>query len=182
MGSEPSKQTRWFFEEVHAHQSSLRSYLRRAFPWLHEAEDIVQDTMARTWQAAQERPIKSGKAFLFASARHAALDLGRRHQVVAMDSLEDLAGLSVLDDGPDAAETASRREELAFLAEAIRALPERCRQVLTLRKIYGLPQKEIAARLGISEHTVEVHTANGIHRCAAYLRERGLTAELRHDA
>ena len=36
-------------------------------------------------------------------------------------------------------------------------LPARCRQVFTLRKVYGLSQKEIAAELKISENTVESH-------------------------
>jgi RNA polymerase sigma-70 factor (ECF subfamily) len=46
--------------------------------------------------------------------------------------------------------------------------------VLTLRKIYALSQKEIAAQLGISEHTVEVQVANGMRRCAAFLAKHGL--------
>ena len=44
-------------------------------------------------------------------------------------------------------------EEL--LVEAIEQLPTRCREVMTLRKIDGLSQREVAARLGIAEHTVE---------------------------
>lgn len=174
MDSHPTKETRWFFEEVHAHAPSLRAYLRRAFPWLDDVEDLVQESLARLWRAGQAGHVRSGKAFLFATARHAALDLGRHRQVVPMDSVGDMARLSVIDEEPGVTEEVSRREELELLADAIRALPDRCRQVLTLRKIYGLPQKDIAARLGISVHTVEVQTANGMRRCAEFLRRRGL--------
>jgi DNA-directed RNA polymerase specialized sigma24 family protein len=45
-------------------------------------------------------------------------------------------------------------------------LPDRCREVLTLRKLYGLSQREIAQRLGIAESTVEKHVAYGVHLCA----------------
>jgi RNA polymerase sigma factor (sigma-70 family) len=44
----------------------------------------------------------------------------------------------------------------------------RCRQILTLRKIYGLSQKEVAAELGISEHTVEAQGTIGLRKLAEY--------------
>lgn len=54
----------------------------------------------------------------------------------------------------------------------IQALPERSRQVLTLRKIYGLSQREIAVHLGIEERAVEVHLADGMRRCIELLGVR----------
>ena len=53
-------------------------------------------------------------------------------------------------------------------------LLNRCRQVLTLRKIYGLSQKQIAAQLGIAEHTVEAQVGNGMRGCAKFLARHGL--------
>jgi RNA polymerase sigma-70 factor (ECF subfamily) len=64
--------------------------------------------------------------------------------------------------------------ELELLTQAIQSLPDRCREVLTLRKIEGLSQREIAARMGISEHTVEAQVANGMRRCAQFFRDRGI--------
>jgi len=45
--------------------------------------------------------------------------------------------------------------------------------VVTLRKIYGLSQKETAARLGISEPTVEAQGAIGLRKCIEYFRRHG---------
>lgn len=56
----------------------------------------------------------------------------------------------------------------------IQTLPARCRQILTLRKIYGLSQKEIARQLGIAEHTAESQVGIGMHRCADNLGRLGL--------
>jgi RNA polymerase sigma factor (sigma-70 family) len=67
----------------------------------------------------------------------------------------------------------ARQQELAMLAEAISALPERCRQVVTLRKLHGLSHREIAQRLGIAENTVNAQAALGVLRCRDYLRSRG---------
>jgi len=39
-----------------------------------------------------------------------------------------------------------------------------------LRQVEGLPQREIARRLGISELTVQTHVVNGLRRLEARLR------------
>ncbi len=68
----------------------------------------------------------------------------------------------------------NRNEELEILREAMHALPTRCRQVFTLRKLYGLSHRDIAAQLGISEKTVEEQVNRAMRRCAAFLRQRGV--------
>jgi RNA polymerase sigma-70 factor (ECF subfamily) len=98
----------------------------------------------------------------------------RRRRVVSIESIGDMAGLSVVEDRPDAADAANKQQELELLATAVRGLPERCRQVLTLRLLYGLSHKEIAANLRISEHTVKAQLAKGTRRCADFFEERGL--------
>ncbi len=174
MNSEPSDPGRWFAEEVQVHETSLRGYLRAGFPWLRDVDDLVQDSYLRLFRARSRGPVRSAKAFLFATARNAALDLFRRNRAVPFEALTEESSVSVLQEEPSAAEIACLNQELEILAEAIRRLPERCRQVLTLRRIYGLSQKEIAARLGISENTVEVQVGIGLRRCTQYLRRRGV--------
>jgi RNA polymerase sigma factor (sigma-70 family) len=79
---------------------------------------------------------------------------------------------SGLDDKPDAAATAARSQEIDLLVEAIDALPARCREIFILRKLHGVSQKDIAARLGLSEQTVQVQAARGLRRVAETLRRR----------
>jgi DNA-binding CsgD family transcriptional regulator len=40
-----------------------------------------------------------------------------------------------------------------------------------------LSQRDIAARLGIAEHTVEAQVYNGMRRCTEFFRRRGLIKE-----
>jgi RNA polymerase sigma-70 factor (ECF subfamily) len=54
------------------------------------------------------------------------------------------------------------------LTQAIQSLPARCRQIITLRRIYGLSQKEVAAQLGIAEHTVEAQGTIGLRKLTEY--------------
>jgi RNA polymerase sigma-70 factor (ECF subfamily) len=75
----------------------------------------------------------------------------------------------VLYDADDVTETVARNQELELLTEAIQSLPDRCRQVFTLRKVYGLSHAAIAAKLGISEHTVSAQLTIGIQRCTHFM-------------
>lgn len=83
---------------------------------------------------------------------------------------------------PAALESVGRERELGLLRAAIDALPERCREVLLLRKIKGLSQREIAVALRIPEGTVESLVVEGARRCAEYLQGRGIGPEKNHGA
>ena len=169
------QQARWFAEEVQPHESSLRGYLRGKFPGYPDIDDLVQETFARLLQAHGQAPVRLPRSFLFATARNAAYDYFRRRKIIAIDGIAEIDLLPVLEDRPGVAETVCHDQELQLLAEAIQALPVRCRQVLTLRKIFGLSHREIAGQLGISAHTVNAQVAIGVLRLRAYLAARGVT-------
>lgn len=170
----PTEQARWFAEEVQPHDASLRSYVRGAFPTVHDVEDVVQESYLRIWRAKAQRPIGATKSFLFQIARHLAIDFVRRERISPLTRLPDRAAETVLDERPGVAEAACTRDELSLLARAIDELPARCRQVMILRQIEGLPQKEIAARLGLSELTVQTHVVHGLRRLEAFFRRHGV--------
>ena len=171
-------QSRWFFEEVRPHQSSLKSWLRRRFPSLSEVDDIAQEATLRLWRRKSQKdgaPLRSAKAALFTIARNAVVDLERRKSVAKTDSVAEIDTLPVLDSGAGVVQTVIARQELELFMDAVRSLPTRCRQVITLAKIYGLSEPEVAERLGISETTVRTHIIRGMDRCTNYLRARGMT-------
>ena len=45
---------------------------------------------------------------------------------------------------------------------------------MILRKLRFVPQRDVAARLGISEKGVEIQLTRGLDRCRAYLRKQGV--------
>lgn len=166
----------WFAAEVQPHEEALRGWLAARFPALADTEDVVQEAFLRVLRAREGGPILSPKALLFVAARNLALNRLRDRERKPAEPLADFDLSGVLDENADIPETVARLEEFRVLIEAIQALPERCRQVMTLRRIYGLSQKETAARLGISEHTVETQSAIGLDKCAAFFRTRGHTS------
>lgn len=170
MNNPDSEQARWFAQEVQPHDASLRSYLQWSFPTVRDVEDVVQESYLRIWKARMSRPIGATKSFLFQIARHLAVDFIRRERISPLQRLPDQAVQNVLDDKPGVAETACTRDELVLLAQAFHSLPPRCREVMLLRQIEGVSQREIAALLGMSELTVQTHVVHGLRKLEAFFR------------
>ena len=164
MNPEDTVAAQWYAENVQVHETALRDWLRVKFPFLTDRDNLVQESLTRVWRIQQRDAVKSPKALLFTTARNLA----------PFESFEEIDGLSVLDEGASAAEAAAHQQELELLLQAVQALPPRCREVLTLRRIYGLSQKEIAAQLHLSEATVETHVGNGLRACTKFLARFGL--------
>ena len=165
---------RWFAEQVQPFEPALRAYLHGRFPTLTDQDDIVQDTYSRLLRAREAGEIRHPKAFLFTTARNAALDFFRRRRAISLENVTHFDDSPVLEEQPDVAEQVSRAQELTFLADAMCTLPDRCREVIMLRYYDGLSYKEIAERLGVSLETVKTQMARGTRRCAEYFREHGL--------
>ena len=156
-------------------EEALKRFLRRFIKSREGADDLAQEAFLRAFAAESGRSIQSPKAFLFKVARNLALNELARQSSAATEPLGDFDGEEVLEDSSQAAvdDAVDGRERIRMLARAIAALPPQCAKVFILRKMQGLSQKEIAARLNISVRTVENHVALGLVRCKAYMRAHG---------
>jgi len=177
MPPQETEQARWFAVEVQPHEAALRAYLRAQFPLLQDADDIIQETYTRLLREKDAGRIRHTRAFMFTAARNVALDFFRRRRTAGADAITHPGAADVVEERPDAAEALSQRQELDLLAEAVRILPERCRQVIMLRYLKGCSYKEIATLLDVSPETVKTHMAKGVRRCAEFFEARGLLRE-----
>jgi RNA polymerase sigma-70 factor (ECF subfamily) len=163
------KLDRWFVREVLPLEAALTRYLRRNWHEAADIEDLRQEVYVRAYEAATKaRPLRT-KPFVFAVARNLIVDRVRRAQVVAIDAIPDLDALNVSTEEAAPDRQAGAREELRRTQAAFERLPARCREVLWLRRVEGLPQKEVARRLGVREDTVEKQLANAVRRLAEAL-------------
>jgi RNA polymerase sigma factor (sigma-70 family) len=165
---------RWFIEEIHPHERSLRSYIKGSFPAMADVDDVLQESYLRVWRARAARPIQSAKAFLFRVARNIALDLVRHGRASPINPVGDLAELRVIDDKPGVADAVSTNERIALLADALDALPPRCREIVILCKLQGKSYREAAAHFGLSEKTIAEHVYRGAQRLGDELGKRGI--------
>ncbi len=124
----------------------------------HDAEDLLQDVLARTcarWGSIRDKG--AAEAYVRRGLVHAASrGWKRRGREV------------VTDDPPDKPETGGldvRADHLALWAQ-IRVLPPRMRATLVLRYVEDLTEEATARELGCSVGTVKSQT----HRALAKLR------------
>lgn len=157
-------------------------FLHRKWVSPNDAHDIRHDIYVRILEAAErERPSKP-KAFLFSVAKNLLIDRARHDRIVAIDLLEDLDSLNVLIDELSPERRASGREQLKRLSNLLECLPERRREVVWLRRVEELSQKEIARRLKIAEGTVEKHLVLGIRSLAdAFFGSSKMATQARKD-
>ena len=161
---------------------------------IHDAEDLVQETLLRAWRAiAQFEERASFRSWLYRIATNAclnSLESMKRHRVLPdtsgtpFDTMPDANGaidiawlepypdaaLSGIPDsapGPDARYEMREAVQLAFIA-AIQLLPPRQRAALLLRDVLGWSAAEVAKLLDAS-----VASVNGaLQRARALLDDR----------
>lgn len=145
---------------------------------VEDHEDIVQEAYARLVKCCRTGPVVNPRAFLFITARNLALNRIRRIGFEQRNPLNMISHYENLGtEVPSPHQAACDNESVSLLMEAIQELPPRCRQVFTLRKIYGLSQREIAERIGISINTVQVHGVLGMKKCREFFVRRGIIEE-----
>ena len=151
----------WLGRHVLVHEPALRAWLRRRRLGGLDIDDIIQETYTRLVAAESVAHVHDARSYTFQIAGSVVIDHLRRMKVVSIASVPDLDALDVVCDDPSPERQVIDRDELHRLAQMIAALPGKVRDVFTLRRVYGLSQRDVAAKLGLAESTVEKHMARG---------------------
>ena len=152
--------------------SSIKSFLGRLLTRREDIEDIAQEAYLRAYVAEQSRGIDQPAAYLYRSARNLALTKLTQKSRQMTDLIDDLGPAVVLEGDTPLEEHVAAEESLGLHCEAVAHLPEKCKQVYILRKVYGLTHKEIAERMSLSVSSVEKYMLKGVLACRAYVERR----------
>lgn len=167
----------WFVREILAHEPALTRFLRRNWRHGDEVHDLRQEVYVRVYESARRTLPTSPRSYLFRCAQNLITDRLRRGRVVSIEPMGDFDQSSVLVDELSPERMLGGRDALRRLNEAFDRLPDRCRQVVWLRRVEELPQRTVAEQLGITEKTVEKHVAHGMKLMAGYLGGGGAVSK-----
>jgi len=129
-----------------------------------EAKDATQEAFFKAFRSL--RTFRQGAKFstwIFSIAYHACCDRLARRKRYSDAELPERA-----DEGPGPELEAERRDEARLLREAIDALPDKYRAVITLYHLQGRQYEEIAKVLELPMGTVKTH----LFRAKELLRKR----------
>jgi len=165
-------------DEFETHRRELIGYCYRMLGSGAEAEDAVQETMLRAWQAADRFEGRSNvRTWLYRIATNVCTDMGRSPQrrarpidlgparspdpVHLSDVLPESSWItpiqdsSVIDLGGDPADVVARRDtiRLAFVS-ALQQLPAAQRAALVLCDVFRWPAVDVAELLDMSPASV----------------------------
>jgi RNA polymerase sigma factor (sigma-70 family) len=160
----------WFKREILTHEGILTRFLARVWSRRDDVPDIRQEAYARVYEAAQKVRPQAPKAFLFTTARHLMVDRIRRERIVSIQAGGENEYLNVLVDEISPERRVSANQELARLARAFDRLSPNCRDVIWLRRVKDLSQREVAQHMGLAEKTIEKHLREGARLLAHYMR------------
>lgn len=164
----------WFVDKVLPCEAVLEGYLRRNWRDWDEVPDLRQEVYARVYTSCMRHRPESAQAFLLTTARNLLIDLARRAKIVSIEAYADMDTLAPTLDELSPERHLAARSELKLLQIALNLLPARCREVIELRKIEGLSQREVATRMGITEDTVERQVSKGVRALALALQATGV--------
>jgi RNA polymerase sigma factor (sigma-70 family) len=168
----------WFKREILMHEEILMRFLARVWRRRDEMADIRQEAYARVYEAAQKGRPLAPKAFLFTTARHLMADRIRRERIVSIQAGGENDYLNVLIDEISPEQRVGANQELVRLARAFDRLSPNCREIIWLRRVKELSQKEVADRMGLAEKTIEKYLRQGARLLAHYMRTNALTPRL----
>lgn len=160
----------WVALRVMPHEGAVRKWLEKSRVSSSEIDDLIQQAYCRLAELDSVDGILRPDAYFFETVRRLFLENVRRARVVSLDSIAEVGAFEVHSDEPSPERVVAARRELETVLRLIERLPGRCKRVFQLRKIHGLPQKEIAAKLGITETTVENDVAKGLRLISRAVR------------
>ncbi len=146
-----------------------------------DAEDLVQDTLVRAYRALDRFDGAYPRAWLLTILRNTHINRGRRRVPLLLgdvDLVVSETGVARLRS-PAAEEVVLSDEFEAVVAEALDALSDNHRAVVTLVDIQGLTYQEAADYLGVPKGTVMSRLHRGRGRIRGRLHDAGLARRRR---
>jgi len=151
-------------------EQKVRGALRRLGVAEADIDDLIQDAYCRLATLQSVDHIDRPAAYFMQIVKNSWRDGLRRARVVRLEDFTENAARFVEDDATGVEATVIAREQLGLIEALLETLPERCRTIFTWKRMEGMPQREVARRLGVSENVVENDVQKALRTIQSALR------------
>jgi len=160
----------------HAFNELYTSYKYRICKFIYnllgsyeETEEVFQSVFEKIWEnRALIKQEQSLNAYIYKIARNHVYDILRRRAYTHL--FEKYLALAIRIESEDAVSDTFDQDEIEnHIQKLIGSLPERRREIFTLRYRHKRSYREIAAMLNISENTVDSQIRNAINYLRAHI-------------
>ena len=174
---------------VQRHRGPVFNFILRSTGNPARAEDLLQETWLKVIRGSREyEPKARFTTWLYTVARNLCVDSARREtfrEVVPLEAprRDGAAPMTEwLADGRPAPDRAAHNARLRpLLEQALMSLPKEQREVFVLREYSGVPFKEIASVVGMSENTVKSRMRYALEGLRRRLLELGVDGDWADD-
>jgi len=153
------------FEDVFKeHYSILFRYVKSIVKDDDQTKDVLSDLFLNLWLQKDKLQIQNIKAYLFRSARNAALkSLNARSADALIEDCWDIT-----EDAFNPLERIVAKESVKIVEDLMNKLPTTRKEIIHLR-LCGLKNHEIAKALDITEKKVEYNMREAIEQLSYYM-------------
>ncbi len=144
------------------YRSSLKYFISGYVINPQDVDDVCQETFLRTYKSSIENEVQKPKSFMFRVAKNLIVSDLRRASTQLNEYVEDIDIVDSTIELDNLENNTLAQEKLGVMCEAIAGLPNKCRQAVVMRKVYGLTTKDIAKRMNISTITVSNYITRGM--------------------
>ena len=140
---------------------SLVLFAQKYVPDQDTAKEIVHNVFLNLWEKRQQVDTSSPlKSYLFTSVHNRCLNYIRDQKKFDRDETRfQRLDSTAFNDGVDRLEEQELEQQIY---DALQALPDKCREIFSMNRFYGMKYSEIAEKLGISIKTVETQMSKAL--------------------
>ena len=158
-----------FVQVFQAQRARMEALVSRRVGCRATAADLVQELFLRFWRRPEVK-VEALDTYLLRCAGNLAIDHlrseGSRERVAEVALQVEEAAM-----GHAPEQAVEIDHDLQRIEAALRALPERTRQIFLLNRIHGCKYGEIANAMQLSQSAVEKHMMRALEACKASVAE-----------
>ncbi len=127
-----------------------------------DVDDIVQETFIKSYEADLKQNIEYTHSYMLKTAKNLALNHVAKWDNKYKETFDEQQQVEHQMRSMALEDEVTSKERFLFFCRVTNELTPQVKKCFILKKVYGLSQKEIVAKMGLSESTVEKHIAKGL--------------------